>query len=383
MRKLVGRSRVYCSADVAVITSAHRADDVRIYRKECRAFTEAGMKVLLVAPRAVVKTEQLSGLDLVEVSRPSSRLLRVLLGPILVFSVVFRSGVKAVHAHDPELLPLLFLWKLTHPRGVAIFDAHESLPRQVLDKSYLPEGSRGLVSRLSRLLITIAGKFCDGIVCATSEIEKEFGCPRSSVVVRNFPWISDFPNPVDRTNSFIGDLCYVGSVSEARGIAAMDELSKNWTVNVAGPVSEELVRRYPRPNYCGAIAGKDIPEFVGGHRLGLAIYSKLANFENGLPTKVFEYMASGRPYIVTDMPGCAALFTTEVGGLVVDTENGQALRNAVDKVVSDPDWARTLGRRSRSAFLEKFSFDREAELLLEFYRSLGVVKGVAEVVRNG
>lgn len=358
--------------DVAVVTSAHRADDVRIYRKECRALVSAGYRVLLIAPEPATSLAPMCGVTIVAVGRSSRRWVRIVLGPIAVFKAVLSSGVRVVHAHDPELLPLLLVWKLFKPSRRAIYDAHESLPKQVMSKSYIPSLLRRLVSLATRLLLLATSRICDGVVCATAHIERDFSAGRRSVVVQNFPWVSDFPEPKMDTMGTLGDLCFVGSVSSLRGLPAMQRLSESWLVNIAGPISTTLMKTYPGPKYIGQIKGEEIPQFVSGHKCGLAIFARRANSEYGVPTKVFEYMASGRPFVVTDLPGCVDLFSNGAGGIVVDTDDEEKLFEAISSIVDNPDRAVRLGVEGREAFLARFSFDGEAAKLIAFYLELGI-----------
>ncbi|MCY1657976.1 glycosyltransferase family 4 protein [Dietzia sp. SL131] len=152
----------------------------------------------------------------------------------------------------------------------------------------------------------------------------------------------------------------------------MHELSKEWRVSIAGPVSASLKERYEGPNYVGQIPGHDIPEFISGHVCGLAIYSKLANYQYGVPTKVFEYMAAGRPFIVTDLPGCVELFAVGAGGMVVDTDDLDAIFEAISLIMGNPTRSVQLGQEARKAFLERFSFDSEALRLCSFYSDLNI-----------
>lgn len=199
------------------ITTAHRATDNRIMRKECLALARAGFDVILLA--VADGDTAVDGVTIHALPRHHGRLARILLGPLDAWRALRTLKPDLIHVHDPELIPLAAVWNLPKHRK-AVYDAHEDLPLQVLGKSYIPVLLRGFVSRLARLLELLADRRMSSIVAATPRIAKNFRNDRVTIV-QNFPWLQDFPSPDAPDARAAMTLGYVGGVTPERGLAEM------------------------------------------------------------------------------------------------------------------------------------------------------------------
>lgn len=70
-------------------------------------------------------------------------------------------------------------------------------------------------------------------------------------------------------------------------------------------------------------------------------------YREGLPRTILEAMASGRPVITTDMPGCRDPIAEGENGLLVEPQNAADLARAMLRFVVQPGLAQTMGRVSR------------------------------------
>jgi glycosyltransferase involved in cell wall biosynthesis len=80
------------------------------------------------------------------------------------------------------------------------------------------------------------------------------------------------------------------------------------------------------------------------------------------PLKLFEYMASGRPIVASDLASLREVLRDEQNALLVDAGNPQALVAAIVRIKDDPE----LGRRlAGQAMLDvrDFTWARRAERL--------------------
>ena len=115
---------------------------------------------------------------------------------------------------------MTWLWARLH-RARAVFDAHEDLVAQVSTKPYLPELTRPLVRVLARGLVVAANHGMDAVIAATDDVAAGFAHPRT-VVVRNYPWLKDYP-PVE-ARPVPGRVAYVGDLTEERRLSFMIEV---------------------------------------------------------------------------------------------------------------------------------------------------------------
>lgn len=87
---------------------------------------------------------------------------------------------------------------------------------------------------------------------------------------------------------------------------------------------------------------KDIPAFLA--TLDIAVLPSRAE---GLSNGLLEYMASGRPIVATQVGGNPELIQQERNGLLVPSEDAQALASAMERLIERPDFAEQLARQAR------------------------------------
>ena len=89
-----------------------------------------------------------------------------------------------------------------------------------------------------------------------------------------------------------------------------------------------------------------------------------------------EAMAAGKAVISTDVPsGVSWVNQDGRTGLVVRAGDAAALRNAVDRVTTDPALASRLGAAGRARVEEEFTLERLRDRLRLFYEDMSVVPG--------
>jgi glycosyltransferase involved in cell wall biosynthesis len=90
-----------------------------------------------------------------------------------------------------------------------------------------------------------------------------------------------------------------------------------------------------------------------------------------MPTKMFDYMAAGRP-ILSSCPGEAAeLLRREGIGLQFDVDDADGIEVALASLYEDPDRRRRMGERARAIFEERFSLEAIAERFADHIERIG------------
>ena len=87
------------------------------------------------------------------------------------------------------------------------------------------------------------------------------------------------------------------------------------------------------------------------------------------PLKLFEYMASGRPIVASDLPSIREILTHERNALLIAPGNPQALTAAIRRLIED----RALGERIARQALEdarEYTWDRRAARLEALFGGL-------------
>lgn len=90
---------------------------------------------------------------------------------------------------------------------------------------------------------------------------------------------------------------------------------------------------------------------------------------DGMALIMLEAMACGAAIVATRVAGTSALSGV---GQIVPVEDPQALAQAVDTLLADPDRRRRLGAGARKRVVEEYSLQRSIEGIMALWRKLGV-----------
>lgn len=364
---------------VCHISTVHRADDVRIFHKQCRTLASHGFDVYLVVraeENKIVGSVRIEALPHVH-----TRYARVTKLYWHAMTRALRTGAGLFHLHDPELIPLGLVFKALGKK--VIYDAHEDLPKQVMSKHWIPKSLRRPVALVAAIAERLAARFFDSVIVATPSIAENFPGGKA-VVVQNYPVLEN--GFLDQTAAYEGrshKIIYAGGISLVRGaremVQAIDRIESfpNARLVLAGrfetPSLEEELKASPgwrRVEYLGWVSREELTRQMVESRIGLVLFHPEPNHINSQPNKLFEYMAAGLPVVASNFPMWEDLISETGGGLVVDPLDVQGIANAIAWLLDHPREAAEMGRRGRRAVLERFNWSAEAKKLVGLYERL-------------
>jgi glycosyltransferase involved in cell wall biosynthesis len=237
--------------------------------------------------------------------------------------------------------------------------------------------------RAQMMLDNATARLCRWIVCvsdATAASLAAQGYPRARMVtVHN--GIDEAP-PVDPASfdvpagapllGEVGRLCDVKGQREL--IQALARMRHADAVLVlvgkdleAGGAFEAALRREAQPLGPRVIfAGyrDDVPSVLAA----LDVFV-LPSWIEGLPIVVLEAMAQAKPVVATDVGGTGEVVANGETGLLVPPRDVEALADALDALLDDPQRARSLGEAGRRRVREQFSAAAAAQRVLALYAS--------------
>ncbi len=95
-------------------------------------------------------------------------------------------------------------------------------------------------------------------------------------------------------------------------------------------------------------------------------------YREGVPKALIEGAATALPAITTDTPGCRDIVQHGVTGLLVPPRNVEALADAMQELLGDPERRREMGRRARERVLSEFAIEHVvAQTLAAYEKALG------------
>lgn len=130
---------------------------------------------------------------------------------------------------------------------------------------------------------------------------------------------------------------------------------------------EKALRRDAPANvtFAGTVARDAMPALYRSAQ----IYVQPSRFE-GMSNAILEALASGLPIVSTDIPGNDGVIANDVNGLVVPVDDASALTAALARLIADPQLRADMGRASRKAAEDKYSFPALFYAYEETYRSI-------------
>lgn len=90
----------------------------------------------------------------------------------------------------------------------------------------------------------------------------------------------------------------------------------------------------------------------------------LPSYREGTPRSVLEALATGRPVVVTDVPGCRETVVDGDNGLLVRPFDARALADGIERLLSDPASLPRMARRSRALAESKYDARKVSAAML-------------------
>ncbi len=365
--------------NICHLTSVHQSHDIRIFYKECTSLAKKHEVVLLVA-NGVDEVRNNVEIRNVPVSY-SGRIQRFTKVVNEMYRAALEINADVYHLHDPELLRIAS--KLLKKEKCVVFDAHEDLPRQLLSKPYLHPFAAKVLSRLVEYYENKVVAKLTGVVAATPHIQNRFLAVNPNTEnINNYPVISELKLLGEGAESVRKqNVCYVGGITEIRGIKEMLNALKYTHepvgLNLAGTFeSEELkinAQQHPtwtKTKYYGFVDRAEVAKILHTSFAGLLTLHPTVNHIDSLPIKMFEYMLFGLPVIASRFPLWQEIIEKNKCGICVDSLNPQEIAQAIDYLYRNPEKAKEMGERGRKLVLEKYNWEQEEQKLLNFYELL-------------
>ena len=373
---------------VVHLTSGHSAFDTRVFHKECVTLAQAGYKVTLLVqafpPDLARGTYE--AVEVVPFPQPSSRLERLTRLTRSQYRLAVGYNADLYHVHDWELLPwaVLLQWRTGKP---VIFDRHEYYVERFRETPHVHPWLRPFTSKAYELTERVLGQKLAGIIVVNSEMAKSCRRFNQNVIsVYNYPkrQLAERVLDVGSSNTAI----YVGAMGRERGYKIF--LETMTLVRQQMPEANALLLGWLEPRDVRAryvnseetwlerggirvvdkVPHDEVFTYLDRSAIGWIPWLRTANNMRGIPHKLFEYMAAGKPVVAPRMGFIEKYVSETECGILVEPGNAQMHADAILCLLTHPDEARRMGENGRRAVLQRYNWEKESERLLAFYRQL-------------
>jgi len=335
--------------------------------------------------------EKKNGVQIIDAGlKPISRIKRMVLTGARVYKVARQADADVYHFHDPELLPVG--WLLQRKGKKVIYDVHEDVRLQILNKYWIPKMLRKSVSKIAGFVEDFFSKRFEACVCATNSISQRFqGVAKQTVVVNNYPISAELFSPDLSWEKKERAVCYVGGITRARGIRELLEAITKTDAHLilAGDFQskaeyEEAKKKpgWDKTQALGFVGRSEVAKVLKRSMAGIVTFHPLPNHINAQPNKMFEYMSAGLPVIASHFSLWKEIVEGHKCGICVDPLSSEEISEAINWILDHPAEAAEMGKRGRASVLDKYSWEQEEQKLLELYRALGEDRETSDVYRS-
>lgn len=179
------------------------------------------------------------------------------------------------------------------------------------------------------------------------------------------------PSPMPDEEIFL----FVGSLMGDKGVyeymkAASIVKKRNPTARfwIVGPMDKRLsgiseldIQQYLDEGcieYYGAV--QDVRPYYNSCR-----FYVLPSYREGTPRSVLEAMATGRPIITTDAPGCRETVKNNINGILVPIRNADMLASKMQWMIENAKEVELMGQKSLQLVREKYDVNKVNEYMLK------------------
>ncbi|MGI8959166.1 MAG: glycosyltransferase family 4 protein [Bryobacteraceae bacterium] len=362
------------SFDVVMLTTAHPATDNRIFYREAKTLAEAGLAVAVIGPHP--KPETLEGVWIEALPKQSRGSLRLMQGWMMI-RLALRLRSRVFLFHDPELFGVGLVLRLLGKK--VVYDCHENLPAQVLQKSWIPRPLRRPASALAWLIEWFGSRLLSGVAVARDAVLPRFPKNRR-ISIRNFPTEQALKSaeglPIDLRENIV---IYAGGLGRVRGIAELLEAFRHirpdeaelWLAGIFHDKAfqDEILKDLPSNiKWLGWLEHPQVLALYPSVKIGINLLYPTPSHKNSQPIKLYEYLAAGIPVIASNFPEFNELL--EGCGVQVDPKNPAEIERAIRDLLSDPARLSEMSKIGRDRVLTSYSWKGEGVRLVDFCNQL-------------
>jgi len=173
---------------------------------------------------------------------------------------------------------------------------------------------------------------------------------------------------------------YLGQLYPLQGVAflveAMALLPGNQLHIVGGRPDEieglkEVARRSgtsSRVHFYGFVRPVEIPPLLRKADLLVVPSKNAGRMPYVAHTKIYEYMAYGKPIVATDLPAVREVLVDHHNAILVSPDNAKALAEGIQQVLSDPGLAKKIAQNAYET-ARSHTWERRGKALASFFES--------------
>ncbi len=362
--------------NIAILSTVHPFDDTRIFHRQAISLSSKyNVNLYISAPFKTKKiNNNLTIWGLPTWKNKADRLKSIL--KLLFFIKDIKTDLFIIH--DPELLVLTPIIKLFKGKPI-VYDIHENYVEMIHEKLWIPSYFRTTLARTYQTLEKLTFPFIDMIWYPVKNIGNHYHQYNkiSRVQIRNVPALSAFQE--NNTSRIKKDqIIFLGYLIDDRGIREILKAFKivltkfpNYELVFVGAFQSDsfeneimdMVRQLnlsQKIHFLGKIPYEKVSDYLYTAKIGLLNYLPIPNNINGLPNKIFEYMAAGLPVIASNFENYREVIEEAQSGILVNPTIPDEIANAIITLLGNNQKIFQMGENGRTAVRDRYCWEKES-----------------------
>ena len=329
---------------VAILSVAHDLGDKRVHRLT-EALIESGTSVHVYGIGDIANAPKDALCFTTHKRNYLRRAIRALYLPFLVKADAFLIV-------DPDLALSALLARRLRRVSLLVCDIHENYLDALKDRDWA-NGIAGFFGRLAARSSSWVASKSDFTLVADMHIQP-MSAPRR-IVVQNMPKFEGQPNS-PQSLSHPPKAVYIGDVRKSRGIFEMVNAIKSsdpWELDVDGPIHPSIQAEIKvlsssctRIRFHGRLSPSATQIIAHGANVGICFLHETPAFSEAMPTKIYEYAASGKAIITSHLSRPAAFVSENKIGTVASGED--SISSTLMHWYANPDILATYQENART-----------------------------------
>ncbi|RLI52158.1 MAG: hypothetical protein DRP09_18460, partial [Candidatus Thorarchaeota archaeon] len=182
-------------------------------------------------------------------------------------------------------------------------------------------------------------------------------------------------------------IMYVGTISELHGsmvlikaIRIINKKAKNTVFVIVGegnlkPKIKQYIKRYQLDNVIleGKVPQQEVPKYYALADILVIPHVRRIDSELDFPTKLLEYLASGKPVVASNLKAIADVVGDNA--ILVEPDNPQALAEGILQLLNNEKLAEKMGEEGKR-LVRNYPWEESARKLYKIYKHLFLLKKI-------
>lgn len=365
---------------IALLSTGHPPKDDRIFHKFAKSLTTAGHSVEIIT-----STENLRGMESkISFNCFFASEIRSLPKLKKLNSFLQAFTPDAIICSEPFALFSAFIYSLkSKKKPKLLLDITEWYPESVANKK------KGLKRILSYIILyklnILASNLANGLIIGEPLKKKRYDliAPfRKKKIISYYPVLSFFNYSPPQNSPGFFTICFTGLMTKDRGFLRVLEITrilqgKYPQIVIRLKLIGKFLDNSMKSKYLEASDRMNISftewvnyESLSGELAGSDVCIDLRDtnfvYDNSLPIKIFEYLASGKPVIYSRLKSLLPLFSESSFGHLVNPHNNQEILNSLESYIREPQLLMLHSKNGRELIEKKYNWESEGKELISF-----------------